>query len=61
MNCCEVMWLLTLSLGVGAALVLGIYATIKTNENSTVSIECDMCRKLFDVGDVCDEICEETQ
>lgn len=57
MSCCIYVWNTILTLGLAASLVIGIYAMVKVNENSPDSIECDMCKELFDIGDVCDSIC----
>lgn len=59
MSCCSIIFIATAhAIGI-AALVLGIYAVIKINENSNVSIECDICKTLTNNWDECEALCKQ--
>lgn len=60
-SCCVILWNIVLSLAVASSLIIGIYDMIKVNENSPESIECDMCKKMLNIGDICDKICNNEE
>ena len=58
MSCCSGIFIVIANILGAAALGLAIYSVIKLNENSEVSIECDVCRTLTNDWDQCDALCE---
>lgn len=59
MSCCSKIFILSANIIGIVALVLGIYSTIKINENNETSIECDICKTLTNNWEECKSLCGE--